>query len=125
LIQGGLASLRANQCRKSVHALDTILNFFELTLSNQVDLIDDNAVSERYLMLGLVDAIVRFHIVKMDVDVLGVNETDYGVDSEVLLYERVVAKSEADGARVGEACGLNDNGVEFFAAGDQLAEGAH
>ena len=47
-------------------------------------------------MLGLVDVALGFHVIEVDVDVLGVNEAHHGVDTVVVLDQRVAVESEHD-----------------------------
>ncbi len=57
-------------------------------------------------------------------NVFAVGEADDGVDAVVFGYFGVCLDGVDDGCGIGEASGFEEDGVEFFALGCELSEGA-
>mmetsp|Transcript_6917 Transcript_6917/g.20216 ORF Transcript_6917/g.20216 Transcript_6917/m.20216 type:complete len:471 (-) Transcript_6917:65-1477(-) len=126
LVPVDLAVRRPHDGRVGVDVPDALLDLLELLLLlDQVDLVQQDDVRERELLLGLVLDALRFLVVQPQDEVLGVHHGDDGVQLVQLLDLRVDQEGLRDRRRVGQASGLDDHAVELGDLGVEPLEGLH
>lgn len=125
LIEGGTRALRLNQTSERVDGSDTVLHFLELIGRHQIDLVQNNTIREGNLVLGFIDVAVRLLLIKMDTNMLGVNQAHDAVNAEVILQQRVGVEGENNGGRIGQTSRLQENALEILSAADQHSKGSH
>ena len=99
-----------------VHGTHLTLQLGQFVGRHQIGLVEHDAVGEGDLLLGLGG------VVEVQGDVLGVDEGDDAVEAEALLDLVVAEEGLRDGARIGEAGGLDQHVVELVPALHELAE---
>jgi hypothetical protein len=125
LFQGSARLLGLDQSRKGVHRLDAVLHVLQLFFIHEIQLVENDAVGEGNLLLGLVHIPVGTRLIQMNANVLRVNQAHHTVDAVVVLDEGVAVESENDRGRIGQASGLNDDRVEVLATASQHSESTH
>ena len=118
LLDRDVGVLRAVDLRHGVDGVQAFLESSEFGRGDEVGLVENDDVRETNLFHGL------GRVVKVEEDMLGVDERDDGVEGELLLHLRVGEEGLGDGRRVGEAGGLDEDGVEAVLAFHQPAEDA-
>src|SRR5580692_1310022 len=117
--QRDLGALGLVHPRVWIDAADARLDFGQLLGRHQVGLIDQDHVGKRDLVLGF------RRVLQAVVEPFGVGDghhrVELGAPSDVLVDEEGLR----DGSRVGEASGLDDDGVELAFAFHQPVEDAH
>jgi hypothetical protein len=124
LFQGSARLLGLDQSRKGVHRLDAVLHVLQLFFIHEIQLVENDAVGEGNLLLGLVHIPVGTHLIQVNANVLRVNQAHHTVDAVVVLDEGVAVESENDRGRIGQASGLNDDRVEVLATASKHSESA-
>ena len=99
-----------------VHGAHLTLQLDQFVGRHQIGLVEHDAVGEGDLLLGLGG------VMEVQGDVLGVDEGDDAVEAEALLDLVVAEEGLRDGARIGEAGGLDQHVVELVPALHQLTE---
>src|SRR5579871_339026 len=118
-VERNLSALRLVQAGIGIDAADTRLDVAQLFGRDQIGLVDEDDVGERDLVLGL------GRVLEPVVEPLGVGDGDHGVElgapADVLFDEEDLRHRR----RIGEARGLDDDGVELALAPHQAVEDAH
>ena len=118
LVKGDVGVVGAVDLRDRVDRVQAFLQRGEFGRGDEVGLVEDDDVGEGDLLHGL------RRVVEVEEDVLGVDERHDGVEGELLLHLRVAEEGLGDGGGVGEAGGLDEDGVEPVLALHQPGEDA-
>ena len=101
-----------------VDGSDLALEVGQFVHCDEVGLVEDDAVGESDLRLGLGG------IVQMEGNVLGVDQSDDAVEAEALFDLFVAEEGLGDGAGIGQAGGFDQHVVELVPALHELAKNA-
>jgi len=117
-IEGDVGVLGAMDFGDGVDRTDAGLERREFGGGDEVGFVEDDDVGEGELLHGFV---VGAEVLE---DVFRVHDGDDGVEAEVGLHLVVGEKRLGDGARIGEAGGLDEDAIEGFLALHEAAEDA-
>mmetsp|Transcript_1033 Transcript_1033/g.1719 ORF Transcript_1033/g.1719 Transcript_1033/m.1719 type:complete len:217 (-) Transcript_1033:278-928(-) len=105
-----------------VQAIQSSLELVLLVFRDEIDLVQEDLIGERHLMLRLVHGSVRLLLVEVHVDVLGVGQAHDRIDPVVVAHLGIRLDGVHDGSRVGEAGGFEYHGVEILSTLGELTE---
>ena len=117
--QRHLAALGAVQLGIGVDGADPRLDFGEFGLGDEIGLVEHDDVGERDLVLGF------GRVLQPVAQPFGVGHRHHRVEPGVLLHVLVDEEGLRHRRRIGEARGLDDDGVELALALHQAVEDAH
>ena len=115
--QRHLAALGAMQFGIGVDGANPRLDFGELGLGNEIGLVEHDDVGERDLVLGL------GRVLEPVAQPFRIGHRHHGVEPRMLLHVLVDEEGLRDRRRIGEAGGLDDDGVELALALHQACRG--
>jgi hypothetical protein len=125
LIEGCLGAFRLDDGREAVDRCQPILQGVLLDGRHQVDLVQQDLVRERDLLVRFVHGAVRFHLVEVQGQVLRVGQAHDAVDVVVVAHLRVGLDRVHDGCRIGQSGRLQQDRLEVATAFHQLAQSPH
>mmetsp|Transcript_3649 Transcript_3649/g.5834 ORF Transcript_3649/g.5834 Transcript_3649/m.5834 type:complete len:413 (-) Transcript_3649:16-1254(-) len=125
LIKVGLRVRRFNDVRNGVDRTDAVNNRGLLLRVNEIDLVEQDLVRKRHLIDRLIDNTFIAHIIKMLLDVLGINNAQNGIYLEFGANFGLRVEREGYWRWVRHSSSLNENSIILFLACSQFLKSLH
>ena len=122
--EGGTGALGFNDRGKLIELGEPCLEGLLLVLGDKIDLVEQDLIGKGHLLLRFIDGTLGLDLVQVLINVFAISETNDGIDAIVIGHLGVSLDRVDNGRGVGEAGGLQKDGIELLAALGKLTKSA-